>query len=486
MKEKLSIKPKIMELNDSNDIYMTLNICILSNDVNYNKAQFLDDFIDGVIENKDTYVGIPFVVNREKLESADYENLTHELKDGQLLTDQIGSFVDFWKEEIDDANCLMGAIRIAKRFPNTCEAIIELYNDEELETSCEVLINSYEDITEDGVRKIGYNEGKNSLIGSAIVTSPAEKRAKATLLVAEAYEKDIKNEQKGDVQVSENQFNKGFEIKFHGQFETASLKFSEVANQIYNLLNPVDAKNGGREYNYWIRDHYTEYVIAEDWDDYETLYKIPYSIENDAVTISSKEQWQKGKLGFIPEGVELASLISEKETEINELQDKLNKSKEEFELMSEQNTEKTQEFETKVVELQSKIDELNELLVSEQETKSSLEGQIAELNSKIEELTPFKEQVEKAEKDAQVAELNEKYSKLLPEDVMKAEETQTLINELKVTELNELVVNEIAKQKMETEVETASKKNDDVLVVASKQEDLVTKNKHEFWAAPRS
>jgi hypothetical protein len=474
-KEKLSIKPKIMELNDSNNIYMTLNICILSNDVNYNKAQFLDDFIDGVIDNKETYIGIPFVVNREKLESADYENLSHELKDGELLTDQIGSFVDFWKEEIEDANCLMGAIRIMKRFPNTCNAIIELYENEDLETSCEVLINSYDEVTEDGIRKIGYNEGKNSLIGSAVVTNPAEYRAKATLLVAEAYQKDIEyKEVKTMTEEKVEVFNKGFEIKYHGQLETASLKFSDVSNQIYNKLNPVNAQTSGRQYNFYIRDLYTDYVIAEDWDSYEDLYKIPYTIENDEVLISPKEQWQKGNLGFIPEGVEIDALVLAKETEISELQSQLNNAKEELETMSEAKTQEVLDLEAKIVELESKITELNELMVSEKEAKSALEGQITELNSKVEELVPFKVQVEKAEKEAKVAELSSKYSQILSEDTFKSERVQSAIQELNAVELNSVVVEEIAKEKT---VEIASTKSDEnITIVASKQEDLIPKS----------
>ncbi len=475
MKETISIKPRIMELNDTNDIFMTLNICILSNDVNYNKAQFLDDFIDGVIDNKETYIGIPFVVNREKLESADYENLSHELKDGKLLTDQIGSFVDFWKEEIDDANCLMGSIKVMKRFPNTCNAIIELYDNGDLETSCEVLINSYEEVTEDNIRKIGYNDGKNALIASALVSNGAEKRAKATLLVAEAYQKDVEDKEvKTMTEQKTEVFNKGKDIKFHGQFETASLKFSEVSNQIYNKLNPVNAKTSGRQYNFYIRDLYTDYVIVEDWENYEDLYKIPYTIENDEVLISPKEQWQKGSLGFIPEGVVIDAVLASKEVEISELQSQLDIAKEELLTMEETKTQEVLDLEAKIVELESKITELNELMVSEKEVKSTLEVKVTELNSTISELAPFKAQVEKAESDAKVAELSAKYSKLLSEESFKSEEVQSAIQELNSQALNEIVVNEIAKEKT---VEVAAVKADDtVTIVASKQEDLIEKN----------
>ena len=81
-----------------------------------------------------------------------------------------------------------------------------------------------------------------------------------------------------------------------------------------------------------------------------------------------------------------------------------------------------------------------------------------------------------------MAELSAKYSKLLSEDTFKSERVQKAIEELNVTELNSVVVEEIAKQK----IETASKKSDDVTIVVSEQEDLLPKNKHEYWAAPRA
>ena len=63
MTDKIKLTPKILELQESNDIYMTMKMIILSNQVNYNNAQFTDDFIQGVINDKDKYVGIPLEVN---------------------------------------------------------------------------------------------------------------------------------------------------------------------------------------------------------------------------------------------------------------------------------------------------------------------------------------------------------------------------------------------------------------------------------------
>lgn len=475
MKEILSIKPISLELNESNDIYMLLNIGILSNVANYNDAQFTDEFIEYIVSNKDTYIGLPLQVNKEKLENAEYDNLTHELVNGKLMTDSIGSFVDFWTETIDDATVLMGSVKIWKRYPNTCNAILELYDNGDLESSCEVMVKEYKEITEDGIRIIDHADGGNAFIGSAIVSNPAEARAKATLLVAEAYEKDliIENEEKGDVNVAEKEvFNKGHKIQYKGKFETASLKYSEISNQIYNKLNPINAKTNGRQYNYYIHTIYNDHVIVEDWDDYEVLFKIPYSIENDEVIISPPDQWEQGKLGFIPDNtVELANLLSEKEKKLSDVQDELSKVKNE--LASKEDTD-----------FDKKIKELNDTIVVQAENENKLKAEISELISDVENLKKYKEQVETAEKEAKLNELNDKYSKLLSEETFKSEEVQDAIRELNSEKLNEIVVSEVAKQK--NEVEVASNANNDVIVVASKQDDLIVKNKQEYWASPRS
>lgn len=481
MNEILSIKPISLELNESNDIYMLLNIGILSNVANYNDAQFTDEFIEYIVSNKDTYIGLPLQVNKEKLENAEYENLTHELVNGKLMTDSIGSFVDYWTEIVDDATVLMGSVKIWKRYPNTCNAILELYENGDLESSCEVMVKEYKEITEDGIRIIDHAEGSNAFIGSAIVSSPAEVRAKATLLVAEAYEKDlsIENEGKGDDNVAEKEvFNKGHKIQYKGKFETASLKYSEISNQIYNKLNPINAKTNGRQYNYYIHTIYNDNVIVEDWDDYEVLFKIPYSIENDEVIISPSDQWEQGKLGFIPDNTtELANILADKEKELSDIQDELTQVKEELASMKNNETKEVTDFD-------DKIKELNGTIVNQAQTESELKNEIAELKSTIDDLNQYKEKVEKAEKEAEITELSNKYSKLLSEEAFKSEEVQNAIQELNSEKLNEIVVNEVTKQK--NDVEVASKQNDDVVVVANKQEDLIVKDKREFWASPRS
>lgn len=483
-----------MELQDTNDIYMTMNIAILSDDVNFNSAQFTLDFIDGVIENKEEYVGIPFLVNREKIENGDYDNLTHELntETGELGTDQIGSFVDFWKDEIDGANCLMGSIKIFKRFSQTCEAITTLVTDNSLETSCEVLIKEYQEINEDGVRKIHYNDGKNSLFGSSIVTHGAEFRAKPTLLIAEAYQKDITLEQKGGEKLQkEKEYNNGIKVELQSKLELFSLRPYEIEQQIYNITNPVDAKTGNREYNYYIHTLYHDKAILESESAY-TLYSANYKVESDTVILDSNENWKKGSFQFVPEGVSVNELMEHNTDKIQKLSKELNGLKEEKEKMSkkkdltvEELNEKIDGLETEIANLKETNSTLEETIVSQKEASVKSEKVVSELNEQIEGLKGYKEQVETAEKEAKIAELNAKYSKILSEETFKAENTIKLINELNEVELNSLVVAEIAKQKI-AEVETASKEEEDVVITASKQEDLVTVEKDaSYWNSPK-
>jgi hypothetical protein len=492
MSEQLSITPKVLELQETNDIYMTLTMCILSNKANLNNARFTDDFINGVVENKDSYIGIPLVANRTKLENGVYNNLSHEFdsKTGKLNTDAIGSFVDFWTDTEEDGTLLlMGSVRVYKRYPNVCNALLELYESGDLEMSCEVLVYGYESM-EGKVRNIAYSyeDNVNSLFGSAVVSDPAEVRSRATLLVAEAFEKDLASQSEGGENVSEKNkqpetvvFNKGNEIRFHGT-ELSSLKFSDISSQIYNQLNPIDPKTGYREYEFWVCDLYNDYVLVEDWDDYSTLYKISYQVVNDTVVLDSQDKWIKGTKGFIPDGIDIDSLMVQQQNATIEIENKVNElnsqHKEVMQVTEEQIKQlqsKLDEATAKVEELNSKVSELNETIVSQEESKKALESQITELNSEVETLKPFKDQVETAEKQVKKDALVEKFSKLLSDEVMKSEAVLNAVEELNETELNSIVVAEVTKAKT---VEVASK-TETVIVSASTQEDLIPQSRRE-------
>lgn len=494
-KVKQSISSSIIEISNKDNV--TKEVTMLVHKIDSVNGNGLDFKLEYTELYKDTLLNKPVV--------AKYYPLTNDLGDHEPIFDSngniigletiaIGTIKEVWIDEYKvDANTTVNALYAKAdlwnyKYPQIVSCIEKLFSENNADTSVEVEIYAYgENHTQEYRYPTNYGYIGNCILGSSIL--PADSDAGVISVaqkeVAMAVKNDLSNlNQKGEnskVSDTKEVFNKGFEVRIHGELETASLKFSDVRNQIYNTLNPMNPQSGYRQYNYYLRDLYIDYVIAEDWNDEQTLYKIPYKIENDIVIISAKEEWQQGTLGFIPNGVEINSLISEKETELNELNNKLTKVKEELSTMSEQNKDKVQELESTITELNSKIadlegkvTELNSTIVSQEEAKTTLEGQITELNSKVEELTPFKEQVETAEKEVKVAELSSKYSKLISEEVFKSEEVQVAIQELNSQKLNEIVVSEIAKQK--TEVEVASKGNEDVIITASKQEDLIPKN----------
>jgi phage shock protein A len=479
MQDRLTITPKILELNqNSNDIYMTVKLCILSNQVNYNNAKFTDDFIQGVIDNKSTYIGIPLVANKTKLENGVYDKLTHEYSNGQLNTDVIGSFIDFW-EETDDTNAklLMGEARIYKRFPNVCEAILDLFESNDLEFSCEVLVTEYESV-EDDVRSIHYNDGKNALIGSCVVTDPAESRSRATLLIAEALEKDLQNlSQKGDEKVSDTVlFNKGYEVKYHGKIHVSELSYDDIRDAIYNQVNPVDTQTNKRQYNYWIRELFQTYVILEDWNFPDKLYQAGYSVTNDSVVLDAKENWIEIELTYQKKGTDINQLLAEKQQEVTELNNKLQE-------VQNMNEEQVKELQEQLESLKNQVAELNATIVAQAEEKKSLESQVAELNQQIEELSKYKEQVEAAEKEAKKSALVEKFSKILSEEVFKSERVQNAIAELNEQELNKVVVEQVA---LEVANKQQNKSDDVTIVVNQKQEDFLPTDKKSYWYGKKS
>lgn len=489
-KGKQSIKSSIIEISSKDNV--TKEITMLVHKIDSVNGNGLDFKLDYVEKYKDSIINRPVVCRYYPLKDdlGDHEAVFDS--NGNIIgleTIAIGTIKEAWIDDFEvDANTTVKALYTKAdlwnyKYPEIVACVEKLVNSNNADSSVEVEIYAYEANASQEYRACSdYTYLSNCLLGSSV--TPADSDAGVISVaqreIASAVNKDLQNlnnEQKGDGEMSEGTkevFNKGYETKFHGELETSALKFSEVRSQFYNIVNPLNPASGNRTYNFYIRDMYTEYAIVEDWYDEKTLYKIPYSITNDQVVVSPSDQWQKGYLGFIPEGIVVATLISDKEIEISNLQDQLTKTKEELASMEGQQNEAVVELETKISELEAKITELNAAIVSKEEEKLGLESQITELNSKVEELAPFKEAVEKAEKDVKVAELSSRYEKLLSQEMFKSEEVQAALTELNEVQLNEIVVSEIAKQK-ET-VEVSSKEDKSVTIVASKQEDLIPQN----------
>lgn len=454
------------------------------NSVNENGLDFLKEYTEIAMKS---LINKPVVCKyKENIDDLGGHEHVVDKKTGKIIelnTIPIGTITDVWVgsvSEDDSTEALFAKATLwSYKYPKILDVIERNFKDGICTSSVEVEIHKYNDDASQEYRYgIDFTYLSNCLLGQS--TSPADIDAGVLNIsdkeIAQAVKHDleINNESKGGHTLPEV-FNKGIDINYHG-IEVNALKLSNVSTQIYNILNPLNPQNNSRQYNYYIRDVYVGYVICESERDYTELWKIPYSITNDQVVISSQDEWIKGSIGFIPEGVnldDLQSQVVELNNKILKLQEEVKSSMTIEELQAELSTKENEiaEFKSKVDDLEQKVTELNETIVSQESTKKELEVKVTELNSSIEELSKYKEQVETAEKEAKVKEINEKYSKLLPEDVMKAETTQSLINELKVTELNELVVNEVAKQKQDIEVN--EKGDSDVTISSKTPEDLL-------------
>jgi len=472
-KDRQSITSSIIEISSKDSVTKEVTMLIHKIDVaNGNGLDFKEEYVE---KFKDTLINKPVV--------ARYLPLTNDLGDHEPVFDSngniirletiaIGTIKDAWIDEFENNSNVKALYAKADlwnyKYPEIITCIEKLYTNNNADSSVEVEIYSYgENPTQEYRFATDYTYIGNCLLGSNV--QPADSDAGVLSVsqkeIANAVKTDlqnIKNEQKGDKELAEKEvFNKGYKTKFH--IEVSELSHEDVRQQIYNLINPVNPKTDERSYKYWIREVFQTYFIVESWDDGDKLYKVEYSISSNAVIISS--DWQQVEITYQPVGNDLVH-------EINKLQDQLNKAKEELSNMDEKNTKEVLELENKVAELEAKIVELNSTVVSQEEVKSTLEGKITELSSTVEDLNKYKDQIEANEKEIKLTELNNKYSKLIPEDVFKTEEVQNAIKELNSEKLNEIVVSEVAKHKLET----ASVSNNDVIVVASKQDDLIKPN----------
>lgn len=473
-KDVQSLSSSIIEISSKDNV--TKEVTMIVHKIDFANGNGLDFKEEYVNTYKDTIINKPVVAKYIPLQDdlGGHEPIFDA--NGNIIgleTIAIGTIKEAWIDnlEIDSETTVKALYAKADlwnyKYPEIVSCVERLFNSGNADSSVEVEIYSYgENPTQEYRYATNYTYIGNALLGSTI--QPADFNAGVISIaqkeIAMAVKNDLQNlekdEQKGVKEMSKTEvFNKGNNIKFH--IEASELSHDDIRQQIYNFINPVNPETDERSYKYWIREVFQTYFIIEGWDD-DKLYKVNYSVDGESVSINS--EWTEVEITYQAVGSNL-------ETEINTLTTQLNQAKEELSSMSETKTQEVVELESKITELESKIAELNSTIVSQEESKTELEGKIQELSSEVETLKPFKEQIEKAEKEAKVQELNEKYSKLLSEETFKSEETQIALQSLDSAKLNEIVVNEVAKQKV-VETEIASK-TDDVVVTASKQEDLL-------------
>ena len=170
----------------SNDIFLIIEMRMLSTRANKNKEGVTEAFIDEIIANQETYECLPLYADVQRLKAKDYRNLGHMQNrfTGTFGTTQVGGMLNFRKVEDEFGVSLIGEARIPKREHVICQRVIELYSMGELNFSFEIKYTDKDTVKKDGVLFIDAGES-NTITGMAIVSVPAYDESFALSLVAE-------------------------------------------------------------------------------------------------------------------------------------------------------------------------------------------------------------------------------------------------------------------------------------------------------------
>lgn len=173
-----------MDNPQSNEIYFSVTMRMLTTETNLNNVRLTAGFIDDIAEHAEEYVCMPLTADVARLARGLDIGLTHMYDEEtmEFKAPQIGSFFEVHRVEDEHGVSLVGTARISKRDANVTNKIIEMYNMGRLKFSFEIWASElYE---ENGVTVVDAAPG-NRLTAMAIVTTPAIPSAVALKLAAE-------------------------------------------------------------------------------------------------------------------------------------------------------------------------------------------------------------------------------------------------------------------------------------------------------------
>lgn len=113
----------------SNELFLYVEMRMLSTQPNGNGEGVTEAFIDSIIENQEMYNCLPLYADVECLLAHQYRSMGHRFDrvTGTFGTQQIGSMCGFKKVEDRYGCSLIGEARIPKRDRQICTAIAEMY-----------------------------------------------------------------------------------------------------------------------------------------------------------------------------------------------------------------------------------------------------------------------------------------------------------------------------------------------------------------------
>lgn len=184
-----------LDYPQSNEIYFSVTMRMLTTEVNLNGVRLTAGFIDDIAEHAEEYICMPLCADIDRLSRGLDIGLTHMYDERRQMFEapQVGSFFEVHRVEDEHGVSLVGTARINKRNADVTDKIIQMYNTGRLKFSFEIWASELYD--EDGVTVVDAAPG-NRLTAMAIVTTPALPAAVALNLAAEvdidAFEHKIK------------------------------------------------------------------------------------------------------------------------------------------------------------------------------------------------------------------------------------------------------------------------------------------------------
>jgi hypothetical protein len=217
--------------NTSNPAYMVIDFIVCSDEINLNGEKLTKE---GLELNAESLVDMPIQVDRYRLEKGLYSSLTHRAEKDGLKTDSVGVITKVWLETNDnDVTTMYASAKIWKRYKATCEALVELYAEDNLKFSWELVSTNWI-IAEDGTRQ----HSDFYFMGHCIVSMPSYPIAKAQLLVAELEQN---SEQQSEVTgLEDNLVVELKEEELEVTAETVDEVVSETVEEVVEAEKPVE------------------------------------------------------------------------------------------------------------------------------------------------------------------------------------------------------------------------------------------------------
>lgn len=399
----------------SNDVYMQVEMRMMSTAPNGNGCVIEREFMEAVVGNTAFYVGTPVKVDIAALVSGRPLGHRFDKKRKEWLADQVGAITEFSLKEEDGETVMYGKARIEKGRADVCEALIDLYESGELFFSFEITAKDIVEDKQEGLIHIGASEN-NHLTAMCVVSVPAYDGATAVTFVAE-----MENEM--EKTINYNDF-----VKW-----AAELEVPAVNCRVFDLLYSGPLKD---DWHWECREFGVDYMLLKNPME-GTYKKVVFHVEGDEVILDEVFDVELARVGATAEETAVeasaeevvaeeqttdeeepaeeqeaseASEESEQETEENPATEEVN---EEAEVEPEQEEEKPEE--EQVEETEEKVEE-EEQVAEEDDTPAEVDEEIEEMKRELEELRRYRDEIEnekkRAEKEEQVNKLRYAAEKL--------------------------------------------------------------------------